>query len=71
MLFGRYAIAPLHTSVGAGTWWMNWKARKHYLMKKSQRALDREQEKVEEALERLKLNGDVFEPKRGFISRIT
>ncbi|MFT4312153.1 MAG: LAGLIDADG family homing endonuclease [Candidatus Woesearchaeota archaeon] len=28
------------------------------------------EEKVEEALERLKLNGDIFEPKRGFISRI-
>lgn len=26
--------------------------------------------KIDEALERLKLNGDIFEPKRGFISRI-
>ena len=27
-------------------------------------------DKVEEALEKLKLNGDIYEPKRNFISRI-
>ena len=29
-----------------------------------------EKEKVEDAIEKLKLSGDVFEPKRGFVSRI-
>ncbi|HLP80117.1 MAG TPA: minichromosome maintenance protein MCM [Acidobacteriota bacterium] len=29
-----------------------------------------QKEKVEEAIEKLKLNGDIFEPKRGFVSRI-
>ena len=32
------------------------------------RGLD--EDKVEEALERLKRSGDVFEPRRGFVSRI-
>jgi replicative DNA helicase Mcm len=29
-----------------------------------------QQDKVEEAIEKLKINGDIYEPKRGFISRI-
>jgi len=34
------------------------------------RARGMEEDKVEEAIERLKRSGDLFEPRRGFLSKI-